>query len=91
VKTAIEVTSLVLVGLIAGAELGSWCCVQPVVAQLLRVCVCAPHDTVSYSAPVTMDTTSPTCSGSLIRAAPEKPGIDISGTNGDQWHDHRVN
>ena len=33
-KTAIEVASLVLVGLIAGAELGSWCCVQPVVARL---------------------------------------------------------
>ena len=33
-KPAIEVTSLVLVGLIAGAELGSWCCVQPVVARL---------------------------------------------------------
>jgi uncharacterized membrane protein len=26
--------SLVLVGWIAGAELGSWCCVQPVVARL---------------------------------------------------------
>jgi uncharacterized membrane protein len=34
VKTAIEVVSLLLVGLIAGAELGSWCCVQPVVARL---------------------------------------------------------
>jgi hypothetical protein len=34
VKAAIEITSLVLVGLIAGTELGSWCCVQPVVARL---------------------------------------------------------
>ena len=33
-KTAIELASLVLVGWIAGAELGSWCCVQPVVARL---------------------------------------------------------
>ena len=33
-KTAIEITSLVLVGLTAGAELGSWCCVQPVVGRL---------------------------------------------------------
>lgn len=33
-KTAIELGSLVLVGWIAGAELGSWCCVQPVVARL---------------------------------------------------------
>ena len=33
-KTAIELTSLLLVGWIAGAELGSWCCVQPVVARL---------------------------------------------------------
>ncbi len=33
-KTAIEVLSLLLVGGIAGAELGSWCCVQPVVARL---------------------------------------------------------
>jgi uncharacterized membrane protein len=31
---AIEIASLVLVGLVAGAELGSWCCVQPVVARL---------------------------------------------------------
>jgi uncharacterized membrane protein len=34
VKTAVEVVSLLLVGLIAGAELGSWCCVQPVVGRL---------------------------------------------------------
>jgi uncharacterized membrane protein len=34
VKTTIEVLSLLLVGWIAGAELGSWCCVQPVVARL---------------------------------------------------------
>jgi uncharacterized membrane protein len=34
VKTAIELLSLLLVGWIAGAELGSWCCVQPVVARL---------------------------------------------------------
>jgi uncharacterized membrane protein len=34
VKTAIELVSLLLVGWIAGAELGSWCCVQPVVARL---------------------------------------------------------
>ena len=33
-KAGIEVLSLVLVGWIAGAELGSWCCVQPVVARL---------------------------------------------------------
>ena len=33
-KAAVEVLSLVLVGWIAGAELGSWCCVQPVVARL---------------------------------------------------------
>jgi hypothetical protein len=33
VKTAIELLSLLLVGWIAGAELGSWCCVQPVVAR----------------------------------------------------------
>jgi uncharacterized membrane protein len=32
--TAVELTSLLLVGWIAGAELGSWCCVQPVVARL---------------------------------------------------------
>jgi uncharacterized membrane protein len=34
VKTAVELLSLLLVGWIAGAELGSWCCVQPVVARL---------------------------------------------------------
>jgi hypothetical protein len=34
VKTSIELLSLLLVGWIAGAELGSWCCVQPVVARL---------------------------------------------------------
>jgi uncharacterized membrane protein len=34
VNAALEVASLLLVGLIAGAELGSWCCVQPVVARL---------------------------------------------------------
>jgi len=34
VKTALELLSLLLVGWIAGAELGSWCCVQPVVARL---------------------------------------------------------
>jgi uncharacterized membrane protein len=33
-NTAIELLSLLLVGWIAGAELGSWCCVQPVVARL---------------------------------------------------------
>jgi uncharacterized membrane protein len=33
-KTSIEILSLLLVGWIAGAELGSWCCVQPVVARL---------------------------------------------------------
>lgn len=33
-KTSIELLSLLLVGWIAGAELGSWCCVQPVVARL---------------------------------------------------------
>jgi uncharacterized membrane protein len=33
-KTAIELSSLLLVGWIAGAELGSWCCVQPVMARL---------------------------------------------------------
>jgi uncharacterized membrane protein len=33
-KTVIEILSLLLVGWIAGAELGSWCCVQPVVARL---------------------------------------------------------
>ena len=33
-KTAIELTSLLLVGWIAGAEVGSWCCVQPVLARL---------------------------------------------------------
>jgi uncharacterized membrane protein len=33
-KIALEVTLIVLVGWIAGAELGSWCCVQPVVAKL---------------------------------------------------------
>ena len=33
-ETAVELTSLLLVGWIAGAELGSWCCVQPVVARL---------------------------------------------------------
>jgi uncharacterized membrane protein len=33
-KTAIELSSLLLVGWIAGAELGSWCCVQPVIARL---------------------------------------------------------
>jgi uncharacterized membrane protein len=33
VKTAIELVSLLLVGWIAGAELGSWCCVQPVVGR----------------------------------------------------------
>jgi uncharacterized membrane protein len=41
-KTAIELTSLILVGWIAGAELGSWCCVQPVVARLpYEQCVAA--------------------------------------------------
>jgi uncharacterized membrane protein len=34
VEAAIELTSLLLVGWIAGAELGSWGCVQPVVARL---------------------------------------------------------
>jgi uncharacterized membrane protein len=34
VQTAIELTSILVVGWIAGAELGSWCCVQPVVARL---------------------------------------------------------
>ena len=33
-QTALELTSLLVVGWIAGAELGSWCCVQPVVARL---------------------------------------------------------
>ena len=33
-KTTIEIVSLLVVGWIAGAELGSWCCVQPVVARL---------------------------------------------------------
>jgi uncharacterized membrane protein len=33
-RTAIELISLLLVGWIAGAESGSWCCVQPVVARL---------------------------------------------------------
>ena len=33
-RMAIEVLSLLVVGWIAGAELGSWCCVQPVVARL---------------------------------------------------------
>ena len=33
-KTALEIMSLVVVGSIAGAELGSWCCVQPVVSRL---------------------------------------------------------
>ncbi len=33
-KTSIELLSLLVVGWIAGAELGSWCCVQPVVARL---------------------------------------------------------
>ena len=33
-NTAIELVSLLLVGWIAGAEVGSWCCVQPVVARL---------------------------------------------------------
>ncbi|MGH9457680.1 MAG: hypothetical protein ACRD2J_08590 [Thermoanaerobaculia bacterium] len=31
---ALEIATIVLVGWIAGAELGSWCCVQPVVARL---------------------------------------------------------
>jgi uncharacterized membrane protein len=34
VETAIELTLLLLVGWIAGAELGSWGCVQPVIARL---------------------------------------------------------
>jgi len=34
VKAAIEVLSVLLVGWIAGAEPGSWACVQPVVARL---------------------------------------------------------
>ena len=33
-RTVIELASLLLVGWIAGAELGSWGCVQPVVARL---------------------------------------------------------
>ena len=33
-RMTIELLSLLLVGWIAGAELGSWCCVQPVVARL---------------------------------------------------------
>jgi hypothetical protein len=37
VRAAIEILSLLMVGWIAGAELGSWCCVQPVVARLCRV------------------------------------------------------
>ena len=31
---AIELASLFVIGWIAGAELGSWCCVQPVIARL---------------------------------------------------------
>lgn len=34
VNIAIELVSLLLAGFIAGAELGSWSCVQPVVARL---------------------------------------------------------
>jgi uncharacterized membrane protein len=34
VTVAIELALLLLVGFVAGAELGSWCCVQPVVARL---------------------------------------------------------
>ena len=33
-KAMIEIASLLILGLVAGAELGSWCCVQPVVARL---------------------------------------------------------
>lgn len=33
-EATIELTTLLLVGWIAGAELGSWRCVQPVVARL---------------------------------------------------------
>jgi hypothetical protein len=33
-RIALEVILIVLVGWVAGAELGSWCCVQPVVAKL---------------------------------------------------------
>ena len=33
-EMAVEVSSLLVVGWIAGAELGSWCCVQPVMARL---------------------------------------------------------
>jgi uncharacterized membrane protein len=33
-KATIDVLSLLVVGFVAGAELGSWCCVQPVVARL---------------------------------------------------------
>jgi hypothetical protein len=31
---ALELAAVLLAGRIAGAELGSWCCVQPVVARL---------------------------------------------------------
>jgi hypothetical protein len=34
VRTALGILSVLLVGWIAGAELGSWCCVQAVVARL---------------------------------------------------------
>jgi hypothetical protein len=33
-NAALEMLSLVLIGWIAGAETGSWCCVQPVVGHL---------------------------------------------------------
>jgi hypothetical protein len=65
-KTTIEVTSLVLVGLIAGAELGSWCCVQPVVARL-------PYEQYVAAEQAMLP---------HIRPNHEKPGIGISGTKG---------
>ena len=33
-KTALEIAVIVVIGSVAGAELGSWCCVQPIVARL---------------------------------------------------------
>lgn len=33
-KIFLEVVSLLVIGWVAGAEIGSWCCVQPIVARL---------------------------------------------------------
>jgi hypothetical protein len=56
-KAVIEILSLLLIGWIAGAELGSWCCVQPVVARLPY-----EHYVAAEQAMLPPQSSSPRCS-----------------------------